>query len=154
MCAKGCGTVNLKFRINGKTINHRLQNVLHAPSASNCLLSVSCLDQADGQVEFGEDACTLINKTGQKIGVGRKVNRLYFLDACAELRNKDRAHVVMSDLYSWDEWHRNFGHVGMTGLQNLHAQGLITGFNVDETSIPSYSYDTCMQAKLTRKDPT
>src|SRR5271163_3384612 len=65
---KGRGNVTLNFRVNGRTITHKLQNVLHAPNAANCLLSVSCLDQAGGRIEFANGTCRIVHKSGQIIG--------------------------------------------------------------------------------------
>jgi hypothetical protein len=79
--AHGCRMVLVDFALNGKTICHKLRDVLHMPGAPNCLLSVSCIDEAQGHVEFSNGGCTLKDKRGNTIGKGSLFDRLYILKA-------------------------------------------------------------------------
>ena len=79
--AHGCRTVLVDFIINGKTIRHKLHDVLHMPGAPNCLLSVPRIDKAQGHVEFRNRECILKDKKGNIIGKGNLFNRLYILEA-------------------------------------------------------------------------
>jgi hypothetical protein len=79
--ALGYRTLSLAFRVSGKTLIHKLQNVLFIPEAPNCLLSVSRLDENDEKVTFHRRKCVLESKEGTIIGYGHMKGRLYLLDA-------------------------------------------------------------------------
>jgi transposase InsO family protein len=78
------------------------------------------------------------------------VERLYQLDARAQL-HQERAFSAVRKCRTWDEWHRAFGHIGMSTLEKLHSTGAVTGFDVDEASIPSPTCTSCLGAKLTHQ---
>jgi hypothetical protein len=77
------GTVNLECLVNGKTIIHRLTDVLHVPEAPHCLLSNSRFDQAGGRVLTGSGRTTFTDKSGRILAAGKLVNGLYQLYAKA-----------------------------------------------------------------------
>jgi len=49
----------------------------------------------------------------------------------------------------WEDWHKRFGHISISGLQRLHAKGLVRGFDVDKTS-KFGDCEACIAAKQTR----
>ena len=51
---------------------------------------------------------------------------------------------------SWEAWHHRFGHVGYTGLQKLHDQDLVDGFDVDMQT-PKPNCIVCTEGKLAIK---
>ena len=53
--------------------------------------------------------------------------------------------------HSWEKWHRMFGHVGITDLQKMQAEGMVTGFSMDENSIPPHFCKMCVAAKMAHK---
>ena len=71
--------------MDGKIIPHRLSNVLYVPNAANCLLSGTRFDDAGGEFTGGNGKCVLKDKTGRVVGTGSKIDRLYLLDARAQL---------------------------------------------------------------------
>ena len=137
----------VKFSVEGKIIQHQLREVLHIPDAPNCLLSISRLDDSGGHVDFREGGCRLFDAKNQVIGEGRKVNRLYQLYARAELPGRECANLAASKAPTWDQWHRRFGHISISGLEQLKREGLVTGLTVDDTSIVSPTCESCIQAK-------
>ncbi|KAJ2913904.1 hypothetical protein MD484_g6523, partial [Candolleomyces efflorescens] len=84
----GRGTITVNFAVDGKTMQHTLQNVLHVPEAPNCLLSIPRLDESGGWAEMKGGKCTLRDKTNRVIGYGWKVNRMYKLAARANLQTE------------------------------------------------------------------
>ena len=48
---------------------------------------------------------------------------------------------------TWDQWHRRFGHISISGLERLKREGLVDGLAVDESSITSPTCESCIQAK-------
>ena len=74
---KGWETVVVKFPVKEKIIQHQLCDVLHISDTSNCLLSISQLDDSGGDVDFWEGGCRLFDAKNQVIEEEQKVNRLY-----------------------------------------------------------------------------
>jgi transposase InsO family protein len=145
--AQGRGTVILNFKVDGKLIRHVLREVLHAPDADNCLLSISRFDAGGGDIHFKTGVAILRNKSKQTVGIGKVINRLYLLDARAELPGQERANLATTQKLSWDQWHRRFGHLSMGALEKLNKEKLVKGLMIDESSIPSRSCEACIQAK-------
>ena len=79
--AHGHGTVIVDFTVNGKIIHHQLCNVLHVPDAPNCLLSIPCIDEAQGLVEMQGGECKIKDKNWIVIGKGNLSGRLYIMEA-------------------------------------------------------------------------
>ena len=144
---KGRGTVNLKFEFDGKTFTHQLRNTLYTPDAPNCLLSLSRFDDMNGKVDFKDGTCWLKNKDGKVIGKGYKHQRLYLLTARATLQGQERSNYTATRKLAWDEWHRRFGHISISALQQLDKEGLVSGLTIDQSSIPSRTCISCTEAK-------
>jgi transposase InsO family protein len=144
---EGRGTVNLRFEFDGKVITHQLHNTLYVPTASNCLVSVSRLDDAGGKVETGNGLCWLKDKSDKVVGKGYKHRRLYLLAARAVLRDQDRSNLTTPTKLTWDQWHQRYGHIGMTAIRQLEREGLVSGLEIDQSSIPSPTCEACIQAK-------
>ena len=149
--ALGRGTVILNCRVGNKLVKHQLQNVLYAPNAVNNLLSISRLDDAGGKVIFTAGCCELLNRHGQVIGNGRKIRRLYLLNCRAKIASPEYANIAINKKDSWETWHRRYGHLSLTGLQQLHSKEMVEGLNIDETSLPFHQCETCIQAKQHRR---
>lgn len=115
---QGCGTVIVNFNVDGKIIQHTLREVLHAPDAENCLLSISRFDAGGGDIQF---------KDGKAI----------LLDARVELPGQERANFASTQKLSWDQWHHRYGHLLVGALETLKKQKLVKGLVIDESLIPS-----------------
>jgi len=147
--AEGRGTVKLSFNVDGQIVKHSLKNVLYAPAAVNSLLSISRLDEAGLRCEFGQGKC-VIRQGSHVIGQGKKDRRLYVLNATFVLppRSNLASSDQSTDTATWDEWHRRFGHLAISGLVTLHRQHMVDGLHIDEASSPSEKCDACIQAKF------
>src|SRR4051794_34925981 len=85
--AHGCGTVTLNFKINCKIIPRKLKDVLHAPNATNNLLSIGRIDTAGGSIQFSQKTCIIKDTNENIIGTGSQVTPyLYIIDAHAEIK--------------------------------------------------------------------
>ena len=101
----GRGTVRIKFEFDGKIFIHQLRDTLYVPSAPNCLMSLSRIDDGGGSVDFKDGLCWI--KSGNKtIGKGYKKQRLYMLHARAILMEKETANYASTEKLTWDQWHR------------------------------------------------
>ena len=149
--ALGRGTVILKCKIGKEIFTHRLQDVLYAPKAVNNLLSVGRLDDAGGEFRVAQGKCELRDKSNQVIGIGRNIRRLYLLDAYAEKTTSEQASIAVTGQDSWDSWHRKYGHLSITGLQQLYAKGMVKGLTIDDPTQSFQQCEPCIQAKQHRQ---
>ena len=49
-------------------------------------------------------------------------------------------------IHTWETWHRQFGHLGMSSIKTLLDKDLVTGLHIDPHS-PKYDCKACVQAK-------
>ena len=85
----GIGVIMILLAVDGRKFRHLLQNVFYIPDAPNCLLSVSCFNDAGGEITFRKGKCRLLDQSGKVIGTGKKVNKLYILDASTEIQSRE-----------------------------------------------------------------
>ena len=145
---KGRGTIRLKSR-TGQNFVIVLRDVLYVPQAPNNLFSISRLDESSGRAIMGDGHIHLYDKNKILIAVGQKVERMYLLDVTAYTALK-RAALSTETTNTWLEWHHQFGHIGVSGLQRTLSKRLVTGMTVNENDSPKFDCDVCTQAKLAR----
>ena len=126
-----------------------LHDVLYVPQAPNNLFSISQLDKSSGRAIMGDGRIHLYDKNETLIAVGRKVERMYLLDVTAYTA-LERAALSTETTNTWLEWHRRFGHIGVSGLQRTLSKRLVTGMMVNENNPLKFDCDACTQAKQTR----
>ena len=86
------------------------------------------------------------------MGRGNKIYRLYLLDARAQLLGQERTNYASTtQKRTWDQWHKNFGHIAIPSLERLYREKMVDRMAVDESSIPSKSCEACIQAKQAHK---
>lgn len=98
----------------------------------------------------------LKNKNGVAIATEMKIsNNLYKMkietfNPCTTGTTKpsDTPHTFTEPIQNWEMWHRCFGHISYTGLQNLLNKNLVEGFTVDKNT-PKPDCKACIQAKQT-----
>ncbi|TFK17728.1 hypothetical protein FA15DRAFT_548877, partial [Coprinopsis marcescibilis] len=84
---------------------HLIRNVLYILSAPNCLLLLSQFDDVGSAVTFENGECKPLIGGGKVVGTGRKLERLYQLNSCTELRlNKVLLSAARAKL-TWDNLH-------------------------------------------------
>src|SRR6202522_967132 len=147
--ADGRGTIIINCSVDGKIIPHRLSNVLHVPNAANSLLSGTRFDEAGGTFIGGNEKCILKDNKGRVLGKGNKVGRLYLMDARSQSQERTNFSTT-TQKQTWDQWHKNFGHIATPSLERLHRENMVNGMIVDQSSSPSKSCDICIQAKQAR----
>ena len=148
---EGRGTVILKFEFDGKVFSHQLRNTLYVPNATNCLLSLGRFEEGGGKVEFEEGQCWMKDKDRLVVGKGYRNQRLYVLAAHATQLGQERTNYVSTTRPTWDQWHRQYGHISISALQQLEKEGLVNGLTIDQSSIPSKTCEACIQAKQSHK---
>jgi len=72
---------------------------------------------------------------------------MYLLDVTAQPALK---WVTLSTemANTWQDWHCQFGHIGVSGLQCTLSKWLVTGMMVNDTDLPKFDCAACTQAKL------
>src|ERR1700724_1051277 len=67
-------------------------------------------------------------------------------DQCMQSSSKHTSYIAQATPKSWETWHRRFGHISYSGLQELLTQKLVNGFDIDETSSQP-DCQACTEAK-------
>ena len=155
----GCGSIKIKFFIDGKETMHTLKDVLHAPSAANGLVSVGRFDSTGGRSEFYGGKCYLKDNNGKLMGTGNLKQKIYLLKARAEIankflqevKNKNKTFATNVKKPTWAEWHRRYGHLSIGALMKLKKCDMVTGLEVTGNSPPTHDCEACIQAKQTRR---
>ena len=117
------GTVFLQAECDGTLHTLQLHNVLHIPENLNNLLSLGCWEQQSGRsihIKYGK--LELLTKENIVIARGiRLTNNLYKISfqLLKAPVNTDFAFLACKDTISWEDWHKNFGHVSYSSLQSL-----------------------------------
>jgi len=142
--AQGRGTIDIITNVNNKKYNVTLEDVLYVPKAVNNLFSISRLDENGGKAHINNGTITLKNAQDQTIAVGKRMNRLYILDATTII--KENSAIVTEEPNSWNDWHKRFGHVGISGLQRLAKARIVDGYTVNE-KLPFRGCSACIEAK-------
>src|SRR5271154_1338363 len=78
--AAGHGTVTLNSSIGSTIIPITLNDVIYAPTAPNCLLSIGHVEKSGAKIEFTAGRCSVV-KNGNVVLSGKLENNVYRLDA-------------------------------------------------------------------------
>ena len=138
---KGKGTIKLKSRYKDKTYILKLHNVLHIPMNRNNLISLGKWDAVGGRFIGGGGKIVLEDKNGNPVTTGLKINNhLYCLNLVTRKPRgnlpNDRSENLRvfkstEETQNWETWHRQFGHIGYSGLQKLVDLKMVDGLSVD-----------------------
>ena len=74
---------------------------------------------------------------------GKQVDTLFHLNVEVQI---NEAYVVKSELPTWLDWHKHFGHIGVTGLRYIYQHNLVEGLTVDQHSV-FRNCEACIQVK-------
>jgi Reverse transcriptase (RNA-dependent DNA polymerase)/gag-polypeptide of LTR copia-type/Integrase core domain/GAG-pre-integrase domain len=152
--AKGRGIVELRSSYQGRNHTLELKNVLYIPTNRNNLISLGKWDKAGGRYTGGGGSLTLITKDGIPVARGTQIeNNLYKMKVA--IRKPDikftkeanpQCFVINEPAQSWETWHKRFGHIGYSSLQQILDKNLVEGFNVN-TRTPKPDCVACTEAK-------
>ena len=96
----GCGTIILHSKINGKIIPITLHNVLFIPDATNCLFSISKVDQARGRAEQKNSSIQIYDASDNLVLQGHQTHSVYVLEAKVASQRE-----IINTMISWNEAH-------------------------------------------------
>jgi hypothetical protein len=143
--AIGCGTIILKSHVDGNTRRIVLHDVFHVPTTSDNLLSVGRYVKSGGKFKVEDETVSFYSAHPHRLLMitGKRIDTLFYLDVEPQV---NEAYVTKRGTLTWLDWHKRFGHIGVSGLQHLRCHNLVDGFNVDEDSTPR-DCESCIQAK-------
>jgi len=158
--AIGKGTVVLYSEYKGYVHTLHLNNVLHVPNNKNNLFLIGCWEEQLRWQEARYNSMNLYSANGTTIAKGRKLsNKLYKIPfkldplpanmTVANAKGESKIQSANATTIPWEVWHKHFGHISYTGLQNLLCLDLVDGLNVD-TQSPKPDCVACTEAKLLR----
>ena len=137
--AEGRGTVELNSSYGGKNYILELKNVLYIPTNRNNLISLGRWDKAGGYYTGGGGTLVLTTKNSIPVTQGTQIeNNLYKMEVTLrkpDIKFKNEANpqcfVINETAQSWETWHKRFGHIGYSSLQEMLDKNLVEGFNVN-----------------------
>jgi transposase InsO family protein len=144
--ALGRGTIEIITRVNDQNLTVTLKDVLYAPDAINNLFSISRLDENGGRAQIENGQIILRNRADCIMAIGKRIDRLYILNAKTKIVHDDTSATATEVHGTWDEWHRRFGHVGLSGLKRLLQAEMVDGLKVNE-NVPFQACTACIEAK-------
>jgi transposase InsO family protein len=149
MCLKsrGHGTVVLLSKVNGQTVPITIHDVMYAPSAQNCLMSVNKVDEKGSSTTFSHSSVTVSLANGTKVAQGKLFQRVYRLDVRVKITEEHANAVAEAKPELWDEIHCQFSHVSISSLKRLANSGIVDRLIVDPKSEPTTKCTACIQGK-------
>jgi hypothetical protein len=106
--------------------------------------------------ELCSSALILITKDGTPVARGTKIeNNLYKMKVAIRKPNAtfprvvtttSQCFVVNDPVQNWETWHKRFGHISYSGLQQMLDNNLVEGFNVN-IHTPRPDCVACTEAK-------
>jgi hypothetical protein len=158
----GVGNVRLSISLGGDVSNVVvLRDVLHVPSITHSLFSVSHATRAGYDVVFNDKGCRFVTKEGVTAAVGFKEGRLFKLRAsiantsalasaafpanCGDGSCADPTDSLL--------WHRRLGHANARAIHELRIRDGVTGLEGVATSPTAIGSDceACVLGKLSVK---
>jgi len=135
--------VELQTYVTDKTFVIALGDVYYVPSAVHNILSLTRLDRDGGSFTSGHGQTKLYSKDGTLFAISTIQDGIYMM--------KVRKHELPAYTYqacTWNEWHQQFRHICICGLQCLHDEQLVDGLDV----LPSNTGNccACIEAKQSK----
>ncbi|KIL56040.1 hypothetical protein M378DRAFT_41231, partial [Amanita muscaria Koide BX008] len=112
------------------------------------LISIGRVDDAGSISIFGRGRCEIrTDEDDTLVGIIPKVNGVYRTEHVPHV--KGSANAVQRKV-TWLELHQRLGHVSIQAIKDLVRRGIITGYEVEDTS-NDFECRACIMAKLVRK---
>jgi len=147
----GQGTVLLRMCIGeNKYLQLSLTKVLYVPKACQNLISIRHIDNTGSHVECTSGHMFLCDANNNQLAKATLKSDLYYLDA-EPIPESNKAHIALKIkcAWTWEEWHRQLGHIGISGLWNLHSKNLVDGFSL-HNSPQDFECKACIKAKTSQ----
>jgi len=157
----GTGTALVASHIGNSAYSISLTDSLHVPSAPYNLISIGRMTSAGCSVKFQGEIMKVFSpgSSPREIMHGTRVGNLYKVHIThsptrtpsPSTKSADSPNIAFpsesSHGYTWDKWHRIFGHLQNKSVQMLKEKGMVTGMVISDPNPPSPHCETCVQAK-------
>ena len=138
------GVIELRLVLpDGTTKKCRLDDVLYVPDLTYNLLSVSRMTEAGKEVNFVDNHCLVTDQGERVIAFASKKRNLYYLNYV----NVEQSSCVCTAEENESVWHRRFGHLGETYLQQIAREKLVNGFVYDIKQCTKFC-ESCVKGKF------
>jgi len=115
---------------------YRMEHVMYVPRSPVCLFSTIKLNQEGGEFRTSSATATLITHANKTLTTSRQYKGIYLLSLSP--MHESHAHVTQATAGSsraaagttWQQWHARLGHVGITTLQKMIQNNVVTGMAV------------------------
>ena len=123
------GQGHVTLRLQGSSVT--FTNVLHVPSLTTNLLSVSALLSKGCKVKFEKKCCIIYRLNGIYLVTGKQEKNLFHLSM------SKHAFVTtgLPQALSIEFWHQCLGHLELENVQKLQDNS--TGIRLDQTNAPT-----------------
>ena len=101
-----------------------IKNVLHVPTITKKLVSVSQIVEQGMQVRFNQGGC-FIEKEGRLIARGRREGRMFILQS-NEVKSAMFAKGLKADT-DIELWHKRIVHNNLQKLKGMQSKGVVIG---------------------------
>lgn len=147
---KGIGDIMLNFGRGKNTWKIIVRDVNYVPDLCTNLLSVRQITKEGHKVNFEDNVCTIRNKIGNKIAVGKLYKGMYKFETsrieneCFAKAGESKEKLQNEKLEKTEKLHRILGHVSYSNMYFLKNLGF-------KIKIPRNKCITCIKAKHSRK---
>jgi hypothetical protein len=145
----GEGTVNQKYRVDGREKSVTYTRALHTPTLNANLISVGVLDNAGLTVTFGQGKGVARKDNGTVVLAGTKTDGMYLLDPVKESRTPI-AMKSLSQSIPLGQWHRRLAHCSPSTIEEMAKQNLVDGLQISDTTLTGKCED-CILGRQTRR---
>ena len=147
--AIGMGCIVVEVMVKGVLRKIRIQDALHVPKLHANLLSVSKLVAQGLRVQFNNQGCILVARSGEMIVTAPKVGNLYQLEF-KTVNGSSTACVAQAAVVqdSMELWHKRLGHLNVKSVKAL--EGMVGGMQVKKATC-DLACEACIEGKQARK---
>ena len=154
--AIGMGTIEILIPETSACLT--LRNVLYAPDASICLVSISQLDDSGHQLSFANRRCTLLDQSsGRKLAeCARNLSHLYVLPGSIQSIPSSIpcpapcvALPALSATPNLETWHWRLGHANFRTVLDMAHGNVVTGMQAN-LSLTLQACDACTVSMANR----
>ncbi len=139
----GQGTVRIQLKVKGKQSTCNLHNAMHVPDLGYSLLSVPSMDKNGLFTTFGNKMCYVRNKKQRLVATATMVGNLYKLDTGPRVSMQPPALIAQEV----GLWHRRLAHIHPSSIEQMAADGSVSGINLSKNQNTEYSCDHCVIGK-------
>ena len=128
-----------------------MYDVLYVPKLACNLFSVRAAAAKGNTVKFDDSGCWIWDRSGDLLGTGSLVEKLYCLD-CETTISQEKVSVASGLLVDnkANLWHQRLGHLNEHQLKEMASQDLVKGLHILCNTRMSFC-EKCVEGKMARK---